>query len=197
MALDPGWRNVRSAIAYRFKDNDFGYASHGTMAGMAVLKGLDLRPSECAQMSILDYGCGTGREARCLSQVFKHVYAFDPTPQCLDEFRKENKLCEREFPNITLIGSADQIPDNIDVAYSMHVIEHLGEEDAQFMIDQLKKRVKGKTLLAYHAGRNRKVLGPYLSEQALADDHKRIQQENRTIRVRLFEFNRQEAPPQP
>lgn len=189
--LHPRWKDPRASIACSFKDNDFGYATHGTLAGLTVLRTLDLKPSECAKLTILDYGCGTGREARLLSSLFKQVIAFDPTPECLTEFKKENKKCGREFNNITIVGDANEIPKGvIDVAYSMHVIEHLDDEDAQFMINQLRAKVKGKTVLAYHATSNKNVLAPFLTREIQEDDATRARAEQRLIRIRLLDFTK-------
>jgi len=192
MTLDPRWEDPRASIAFRYKENDFAYSMHGAVAAMTVLRTLDLKPSECKQLTILDYGCGTGREARVLSQLFKKVIAFDPTQACLDTFQKEIKQCEREFPNIELVNSADKIP-VCDVGYSMHVIEHLDEKDSQFMVDQLKAKVRGNVCLAYHAEKNREVLKNYLSTAVLVDDETRFKKEKRVIRVRLVNFNPQAA----
>lgn len=183
---DPVWRNPRKTIAHKYKDNDFGYVTHGTLAALQVYKLFDLPPSVTKDLTVLDYGCGTGREARTLSVLFKHVYAYDPTIECLEEFFQETKLCERDFTNITLINDVAGIP-QCDVGYSLHVMEHLSHEQAELMLNNLKAKITTSMVLAY-ATRNSPLISPLLTPEQLLDEQLRNKQPDRGVRFRHIKF---------
>lgn len=189
---DPKWSRPRQTIALKYKKNDFGYVTHGSLAAVQVLKMFDEPPSTFTNLTVLDYGCGTGREARLLSAMFKQVHAYDPTPNCIQEFRKEIQLCERDFPNILLYTDINKVP-VCDYGYSLHVMEHLTDEQAQLMMDALRARVKSRLMLSY-AKRNTEIVAPYLTPEQREDDLKRNEDANqnshRGVRWRLIDFRK-------
>lgn len=184
---DPVWSNPRNTIACKYKKNDFGYVTHGSLAAVQVLKMFDLVPSALKELTVLDYGCGTGREARIMSALFKEVHAYDPTVNCIEEFKKENVACEREFPNVYLYTDINKVPE-CDFGYSLHVIEHLNDADAQVMMDWLYKKVKNTLMLCYGTC-NYKIVEPYLTTEQKEDDQLRNDKKyGRGIRWRVIQF---------
>lgn len=187
---DPKWSNPRNTIACKYRKNDFGYVTHGSLAALQVLKLFDLAPSALKDLTVLDYGCGTGREARIMSAVFKQVIAYDPTANCIQEFRKEIAQCEREFPNIFMYTDIEKAPE-CDFGYSLHVMEHLNEIDARIMMEWLRKKVR-KTLMLSYAKRNCPVVASYLTAEQIEQDKIRNQNPDRGVRWRIIHFKEHE-----
>lgn len=180
------WTKPRHSIAGMPYD-DLGYATHGAMEAMKVLKHLDLRPSQMAGMTLLDYGCGTARVARPLSGLFKKVVAFDPVPECIAEAAKEARGAA--FSNLVLTGDLTGMDKTFDVICSVSVMEHLNEADQREMISMIDRVAKPGCLLAlwYSMKTNRRVIGERFG-QSITDLDDRFLQENpkKNIMARLF-----------
>lgn len=184
MAFKPHhWRKPRHTIANKYTNNDLGYATHGALVAVDIIKRFDRLPSDLANLTLLDYGCGTGRIGRILSPMFKQVRCFDPTEECIKLAHQEHELCDAKFGHITYYTDLSQVP-VCDVGVSVSVIEHLCEADASVMISNLKEKVAGETILWYSTEQNR-VLDKYLTEQQLQEDKK--------IRIQIRSFNLRSA----
>lgn len=157
------WKHPRATIASRFESNDIEYATHGALQSMLVLQHLGLKVSDLAGKTILDYGCGTGRIARPLCAVFGKVYAYDPVPECIEVGKAE--CAGITFNNLVMTSNLVDIPE-VDFAFSVNVIEHLLAPEAQVMIDNLTRLVRGKTVLWHSVSKNRHVLAPYTTDAA-------------------------------
>lgn len=157
------WNNPRGSIANKFKTNDFAYVTRGANTALYVLEKFDIKPSEAKQMTILDYGCGTGRVSLFLSKIFGKVIAFDPNKNCIAESRKENEKSEQTPTNIVYTSDINQITE-CDLAFSANVIEHLKHSDAEVMVNTLAKKNKGRTLLWYSPLANT-ILSDYIDSE--------------------------------
>lgn len=154
------WNNPRASIATKYNNNDFAYVTRGAMIAFEVMRRFDIKPSEAKEMTILDYGCGTGRAAMFLSFWFKQSIGFDPNRHCIVEANKENQKSDVNPKNLLLTSTFSDVP-TCDIAFSTNVIEHLNEHDQNVMIRNLKKGVIGDTLLWY-APTNNPTLEPYI-----------------------------------
>lgn len=180
------WRDPRATIATNLRRHDMEYATHGAIEALKILKLTDFSIQEMAQMTILDYGCGTGRMARPLTALFKHVYAYDPVAECITEGKKECGLLK--FKNLTMTSDFKDIP-KVDFAISINVIEHLTDTDAQVMIDNLARVVDGPTAILYSMSKNKNVLAPYLTkEQKEADIQLKTKNPASRISGNLIDF---------
>src|ERR1700757_103894 len=94
------WNNPRAAIATKYMNNDFAYVTRGANTALYVLEAFDLKPSEAKKMTILDYGCGTGRASFFLSRIFGKVIGYDPNKHCLEEAHKENQKSDINQTNL-------------------------------------------------------------------------------------------------
>lgn len=101
-----------------------------------------------AQMTIIDYGSGTGRIARVLSRYFKHVYAFEPNKECHAAALKE--CPEIKLHNVTFVNDFNDVP-NCDLSLSVNVIEHLSGALAVQAIENMLNK-SAKIALWYHKG---------------------------------------------
>lgn len=161
MAFDlDHWNNPRGSIANKHVNNDFAYVSRGANIATYVMNAFDIKPSEAKNMTVIDYGCGTGRGAAFLSLVFGKVIGYDPNHNCIRVAHEENQKSDIKFPNLILTTNINEVP-NADIAFSTNVIEHLNDHDAAVMVNNIKVRVAGKTLLWYAPTRN-SVLQPYI-----------------------------------
>lgn len=158
------WNNPRGSIANKYVNNDFAYVSRGANIALYVLQQFDIKPSEAKEMTVLDYGCGTGRAAAFMALLFKQSVGYDPNKYCIREARAENEKSELRLSNLILTDRISDIPE-CDIAFSTNVIEHLNEHDASVMVNVLKIKVKGKTLLWYAPERNG-VLQPYADQES-------------------------------
>ena len=180
------WRNPRGTIANNFRKHDIEYATHGAVEALKILKFTDFSIQDMAKMTILDYGCGTGRMARPLTALFKHVYAYDPVKECIQEGLKE--CGGMKFKNLTLTHDFTQIP-KVDFAISISVMEHLTDEDANVMIANLSKVVQGPTAILYSLYKNKNVMYHYLTDEQLeADEKLKIARPEARITGNLVDF---------
>lgn len=183
------WRNPRRTIATRFEKNDMSYATHGAIMALEALAAIDLPISITKEMTILDYGCGTGRISRILSKAFKHVYAYDPVRECIDLARTE--CIGLDFPNITYYTNINDIPET-DIAVSINVIEHLDEKSSNQMLLNLKNKVLGFSYIWYSSRRNTNLLAKYLPEET-KKQNKILEDLNGGDKILVHAFNFREV----
>lgn len=175
------WDHPRKTIAIGLSDLD--YATHGANLAMQVLNHLDMKPSELHLASFLDYGCGTGRVARPLSNIFGHVFGYDPNQPVIKE-----ALATTQNHSI---GYVRQLPHfdhklpgrKFDYGCSINVMEHLSHKHQLKMIEDLKKFVTGPVVLWYSIAKNGPVVNPYLSGAQKERDAYMVST-GRTIQVR-------------
>lgn len=181
------WRNPRKTIANRFESNDIAYATHGGIIAMEALDAINLPFSDLKDKILLDYGCGTGRAARILSRAFKHVYAYDPVKECIDTAKTE---CPGiNFHNITYTHNFSDIPE-CDMAVAINVIEHLDDNSANVMIQNLKNRVSGKSYIWYLAKKNKQILMPYMEDGWADADVSASSNFSDKMMIRGFQFKK-------
>ncbi|WP_137172904.1 bifunctional 2-polyprenyl-6-hydroxyphenol methylase/3-demethylubiquinol 3-O-methyltransferase UbiG [Massilia sp. HP4] len=120
------WSSPRKTIANRFADDDYGYVYHAGILFSEFLRASDISAGKARGMSLLDYGCGTGRVARFFSMIFGEVYGYDPVPECITESDAEGKRVEM-FPRQPKLFTSNiqDITKKFDIIVSINVFEHL------------------------------------------------------------------------
>lgn len=161
------WNKPRESIANKYVDNDFAYVSRGANIAIYVLQQFKISPDQAKTMTILDYGCGTGRASAFLALMFKTVVGYDPNKFCIETGEAENTKSDLKLGNLVLTDNWNDVG-RCDIAFSTNVIEHLTHHDANVMVDNLKQKVKGNTLLWYSPANNG-MLEPYIIEAKWAD----------------------------
>ena len=180
------WKNPRKTIATIFEKNDMAYATHGAIIAMEAIKAMNLLPSEMAEMTLLDYGCGTGRASRVLSHLFKEVHAYDPVKECIDLASKE---CPGlTFSNVKYYTNINDVPE-VDIAVSINVIEHLNAYDAERMIDNLRNKVNGKSYIWHFIKRNLTMLDAYYPTEEMRNEHSQFFRNGHDDRMVITGFN--------
>lgn len=171
MRVHEKWKQPRKVIATRYQDNDFGYTTNGAVGANGIFALFDYKPSESKQLTVLDYGCGTGRVSRPLTPLFKIIVCFDPSVQCISEFNKEIVLCQMTFPNLVITSEWNDVP-QCDLAFCINVIEHLENDEALELITNLQAKVSGDTIINYKLSRqsNLDALSRFLTPQQIQDD---------------------------
>lgn len=163
------WKHPRRTIATRFENNDLGYATDGAYGASLLYSIFDMAPSTTKQMTLLDYGCGTGRHTRPLSPLFKSIVGYDPTPECIQLFHHENGLCEKPYPNLVLTHDINQVP-QCDLAVCINVIEHLTVADGHQLIHTLQEKVSGPVIINYRPSSNHVQMLPFLTDEQIKED---------------------------
>jgi 2-polyprenyl-3-methyl-5-hydroxy-6-metoxy-1,4-benzoquinol methylase len=176
------WQQPRKSIATRFEKNDMGYATDGAIGANLIYSMFDITPSITKTLTILDYGCGTGRICRPLISLFKTVYAYDPSPECIEQFKVENLQCDRKFTNLVITTNLDDIP-KCDLAFSINVIEHLSVKTATTMISNLRSKGITKIVMDYSINKNFEVMKEFLTLEEIELD-KRVR-----IKLRLLDIS--------
>jgi ubiquinone/menaquinone biosynthesis C-methylase UbiE len=95
-----------------------------------------------ADMSLIDYGCGTGNASLPLAEKVAHVYAVDASQGMLEEL--SNKISQQSIKNITpllLDLSVKPFPhSDIDAAFTIMAMHHVPDTDA--LLDNLTTAIK-------------------------------------------------------
>jgi ubiquinone/menaquinone biosynthesis C-methylase UbiE len=82
------------------------------------------------ELTVLEIGCGVGRQTRALAKRFKHVYALDVSPEMIQ--RAAENL--HDYTNVTLIvGSGVDLKDvptsSVDLVFTFVVFQHITDRE--------------------------------------------------------------------
>lgn len=179
------WNDPRGSIANKYVNNDFAYVTRGASIALFVLEKFDLKPSEAKQMTVLDYGCGTGRASLFLSKIFGKVIGYDPNISCIKEAEKENQKSDQAPTNLIYTYDFNSV-EECDIAFSSNVIEHLDEQSCRVMVSNLTKKVKGQTLLWYSPLRN-PILSDYI-DASIWNSRINAAKNGGNIQIDMFDF---------
>ena len=141
------WSTPRKTIANRFVDDDYGYVYHAGVLFSEFLRASDISAREAQGMSLLDYGCGTGRVARFFSMIFGEVYAYDPVPECINESAAEGQRIEM-FPRQPKLFTSNiqDITKKFDIIVSINVLEHLDTPRFAVAIENISNLLKNEAI---------------------------------------------------
>ncbi len=176
------WTNPRQEIAGKYANNDFAYVTTGALGAINSYAMLNIPPSISKTMLFLDYGCGTGRMSRVLTPLYKGVFGYDPSENCIQEGNKENILSGVNYPNLKLTTDINEIP-QCDVGCCISVLEHLSEFDANILIQNLIDKIRGDVIVTYSVYKNFNIISPFLTDAQIEEDR------NNNIQVRVINFN--------
>ena len=87
------WGEPRVTIAPQTKGDDLAYSLAGMWQASAIIRTLDMRPSELARLTLFDVGCGTGKVTRAMAPFTKSADGWDPYPKCVEVARAETARC--------------------------------------------------------------------------------------------------------
>lgn len=143
------WKNPRQTIACVYADNDMAYVTHGIKCAWIILELINEKPSELKSKTILDYGCGTGKNVRALHYYFRKAHGYDPVKECINvghhEIRDINKPVPK-FPkkkpllqdNLFLTSNInDVINTRYDYIICQDVIQHLNEKHMKVVVENI------------------------------------------------------------
>jgi 2-polyprenyl-3-methyl-5-hydroxy-6-metoxy-1,4-benzoquinol methylase len=146
--------------------NDIIEQVTGARIAMDIIFCSGLKKSDYRKMSILDYGCGTGRVARVMAQLSNMVYGYEPNQTCFEISKDKNNLIE-------FIGKPTYVNDishlnnhKFDFIYSTNVIEHLSFETQIELLNNIIEYSKdnGLLVISYSTSKNKDSLGCYLDD---------------------------------
>ena len=161
------WRNPRATIANDLRHNDLAYVTHGALQVGVALRILGRLPSPLT--TLLDYGCGTGRIGRCATSIWKDVYGYDPVPECITVGMKE--ALPLTVRNLHLTSDWSKVPE-CDYGISVNVMEHLDVPAQELMIEHLRAKVRGHTVIWYRPASNGQTLARWLTDKQRRQDEK-------------------------
>ncbi len=137
-----------------------------------------------APSSVLDFGCGNGRDSLFLSQIGHEVLACDYSKSAVDivkaKGKKKDLLIEAEVLNIYDTSSVQSMiknyPDRFDIIYSRFVMHAITQEGQDRFLRLAKKilKAKGKIYLEFrNSNDERSKSGTVLSDDERSDGHYR------------------------
>lgn len=148
------WNNPRRTIAVTMKDpiNDSKYALTGFEATARILRFCGFSFDQMAQMTVLDYGCGTGRLTRPMATMFKEVHGFDPNRHCVQEAKNETFSLDGPqyiLERIKFFDNFSFLPnESYDFIFTSSVLEHLAvPQKEELMAACLRKMHEGSILV--------------------------------------------------
>ena len=119
---------------------DHNAERHQFLMGLVhkLLEKLDLSP----EMTLIDYGCGTGNASLPIAPKVSHIYALDTSEGMLAELK--DKLEDQNINNVTplfLNLSENKFPHSkVDAAFSIMTMHHVPDTDA--LLDNLTAALK-------------------------------------------------------
>lgn len=143
------WKNPRQTIACVYADNDMAYVTHGIKCAWTILDIIDKKPSELKNKSILDYGCGTGKNLRALHYNFNIAHGYDPVKECIEVGQYEIKDINKPVPNfqrkIPLLKDdlfltsnlQDIINNRYNYIFCQDVIQHLNRSQIEDVVQNI------------------------------------------------------------
>ncbi len=99
---------------------------------------------------VLDYGCGPGFLAKATTSSVKKIYALDISSGAIESAKILNHAANIEYL-VVGTGGVDAIPnEQLDVAYSFAVVQHLTDEVFESVLDDINRKLKANGTLLLH-----------------------------------------------
>jgi len=116
--------DAHKAIATTHYQNEQYYNLSGIIS-IASLMSYIIRfyKESCAELTIAEIGCGTGRETKYLADCFKKVFAIDASPTMVEK-AKTRILKENVDFKATDSGTIPLEDESVDIVYSFIVFQH-------------------------------------------------------------------------
>lgn len=109
-----------------------------------------LAPYLTIDSEVLDYGCGPGFLAKATASSAKKIYALDISSGAIECAKILNHAANIEYL-VVGTGGIDAIPnEQLDVAYSFAVVQHLTDEVFESVLDHINRKLKANGTLLLH-----------------------------------------------
>ena len=128
---------------------------------------------------ILDFGCGYGQTILSIKKQFPEIKVFGH-----DIDKESKKVCKNK--NIDFFNRIQDIPNNyFDMVLSMHVFEHVDDNQINLIFEQLKRILKHNGFLLIAVPNAQSLTGVYW----LFEDHTHLRLYTANSLLRLLRFN--------
>jgi len=156
---DEQWEEVaktedaHKAIATTYYQNEKYYNLGGITTINQFLKKIsDVYGEGCKDLTVLEIGCGTGRETRYLADCFKRVFATDTSKSMIAK-----GIGRVPAKNVAWVnnesGSLKDIPSNsIDVVYSFIVFQHCKADTVRSYFKEANRVLKHRGRFLFQLG---------------------------------------------
>ena len=134
--------DAHKAIASGNWQNEEFYNLSGVItAGKLTSRVEGIYREKCKDLTVVEIGCGTGRETKYFADCFKHVLAIDASATMIEKAKKRVSSDKVEF-QVNKSGEIPIFDGDADIVYSFLVFQHCNFDTVKKYFKSAQKALK-------------------------------------------------------